>query len=358
MANTIRIKRRTTGQAGAPSSLFNAELAFNEPEGVLYYGFGDNGSGGATSIIPIAGTGAYLSLNANAIIAGDLTFTGDHVINGTVSGVGITSFVTDFRLDEFASPNTNLAMGSNRITGLADPVNPNDAANKAYVDSARAGLDAKESVRAATTNNLVMFTGLQTIDGVALAAGDRVLVKNQTNAYDNGIYTAASGLWARAEDANISAEVTSGMFVFVEEGTTNAGRGYVLTTNNPISLGFTALTFTQFSDSGSLTAGTALAFSSSTLNVQTDGSTVSVNGSNQLRVHTSYAGQTSITTLGTIITGTWNATVIGLTHGGTGSNLSGAANGSIFKKSGSVMVAATAGTDYLDNVSAIDGGAF
>lgn len=357
MANILRIRRRTTGQTGAPSSLYNAELAYNEPGNVLYYGFGDNGSGQATSIVPIAGTGAFLGLSANATVSGNITFSGNHIITGTVSGSGIQSYVTGFRLDQFATPNTNLAMGSNRITGLADPVNPNDAANKSYVDAARSGLDAKESVRCATVGNITL-SGLSTIDGVSLSQNDRVLVKNQTTGSENGIYTAASGSWTRATDADTSSEVTSGMFVFVEEGTTNAGRGYVLTTNNPITLGTTALAFTQFSDTGSLTAGTALSFSSSTLNVQTDGSTISVNGSNQLRVHTSYVGQSSITTLGTITTGVWNGTAVSLQYGGTGGDLSGASNGSIFKKSGTTLVAATAGTDYLNDSSSIDGGSF
>ena len=357
MANILRIRRRTTGQTGAPSSLYKAELAYNEPGNVLYYGFGDNGSGQATSIVPIAGTGAFLGLASNSTITGNNTFSGTTTLNGTITGTGISTYVTAFRLDQFATPNTNLALGSNRITGLADPVNPNDAANKAYVDAARSGLDAKESVRAATLSNITL-SGLSTIDGVSLSQGDRVLVKNQTSGADNGIYTAASGSWIRATDADVSSEVTSGLFVFVEEGTTNAGRGYVLTTNNPITLGTTALAFTQFSDSGSITAGTALSFSSTTLNVQTDGSTISVNGLNQLRVHTSYVGQSSITTLGTITTGVWNATAIPLGYGGTGGDLSGASNGSIFKKSGTTLVAATAGTDYLNDSSAIDGGSF
>ncbi|KRT69320.1 MAG: prophage MuMc02, head decoration protein [candidate division NC10 bacterium CSP1-5] len=109
--------------------------------------------------------------------------------------------------------------------------------------------DVKDSVRAATTANITL-SGEQTIDGVSVVAVDRVLVKDQSAGAENGIYVAASGAWSRAIDANTSAEVTPGMFVFVEEGTVNGDQGFVLTTNAPITLGTTALSFTQFSGGG------------------------------------------------------------------------------------------------------------
>ncbi|MFN9958910.1 MAG: hypothetical protein ACK55I_37945, partial [bacterium] len=113
------------------------------------------------------------------------------------------------------------------------------------------------------------LSGAQTIDGVSVIAGDRVLVKDQTTGADNGIYVCAAGAWSRSDDANVSADVTSGMFVFVEEGTVNGDNGYVLTTNNPITLGTTALTFTQFSGAGQVTAGAGLTKTGNTLNVGT-----------------------------------------------------------------------------------------
>lgn len=119
-------------------------------------------------------------------------------------------------------------------------------ATRDYVDSAIVSamnkLDQKQSVRAATTANITL-SGLQTLDGVALAAGDRVLVKNQSNAPDNGIYVAATGAWKRAGDADESAEVTPGLTVTVEEGTAQADSIWQLTSNAPISLGTTALLF-------------------------------------------------------------------------------------------------------------------
>jgi len=134
------------------------------------------------------------------------------------------------------------------------------------VDAARTGLDAKESVRVATTANITL-SGTQTIDGIALSAGNRVLVKNQTSASQNGIYVVASGAWTRATDADVSAEVTPGMFTFVEQGTANATTGWVLATSGAITLGTTALSFVQFSGAGVVTAGAGLTQSGSVISV-------------------------------------------------------------------------------------------
>lgn len=361
MANTIRVKRRNSGAAGAPASLMNGELAVNEVGGagaaVLYYGYGDAGSGVASTVIAIAGAGAYAGLTNTQTFTGTNTFNGATVLDGPVSGTGIGVFVSQFRLDELLPPANNIDWQGNRITGLADPVSAQDAATKAYVDAARSGLDVKDSARLATTANITL-SGLQTIDGYSLISGDRVLVKNQTSASQNGLYEADSGGWTRSSDADTSLELTSGAFVFIEQGVANGGKGFVLTTANPITLGSTGLTWVQFSDAGAVSAGTALSFSGSTLNTQTDGSTVSVNGSNQLRVHTAYVGQTSLTTLGTITTGTWAATAVGLAYGGTGGSLSAAADGSMLKKSGTALIVATVHTDYLSATSPIDGGTF
>lgn len=109
--------------------------------------------------------------------------------------------------------------------------------------------DWKESVRAATTANIAL-SGLLTIDGVTLVNGNRVLVKNQTTGSQNGLYTAAAGSWTRATDANSNAEVTAGLAVHVEEGTANGNKDFRLTTNNPITLGTTALTFAELSGGG------------------------------------------------------------------------------------------------------------
>jgi len=189
-------------------------------------------------------------------------------------------------------------------------------ATQAYVDGVATGLDVKASVRAATTANITL-SGTQTIDGVAVIAGNRVLVKNQSTASQNGIYVAAAGAWSRATDADTDAEVTSGLFTFVEEGTVNADSGYILQTENPITVGTTALAFVQFSGAGQITAGEALTKTGNTLDVAVDGSTIEVSA-DALRVKD--AGITAaklalnaVDLAGTKITGT-----LGLTNGGTG----------------------------------------
>ncbi len=127
----------------------------------------------------------------------------------------------------------------------ADPTAALEAATKQYVDSVASGLDVKQSVRVATTAN-ISLTGLQTIDGVVLAANDRVLVKNQTNPADNGLYAAAASAWTRTQDADENAEVSGGMFTFVEEGDMLADTGWVLT-SSPETIGTDALDFDQYS---------------------------------------------------------------------------------------------------------------
>lgn len=201
-----------------------------------------------------------------ALVAGDIP---------TITASKISDFATTaqgYRLDQFAAPNTSVSLNSQKITNLADPTSAQDAATKAYVDAARSGLDVKDSVRAATTANIT-FSGTQTIDGVDLSAGDRVLVKNQSTASQNGIYVVAAGAWARSTDADSDTEVTPGLFTFVEEGTANADSGWVLSTNSAITLGSTSLAFAQFSGAGQIIAGDGLTKTGSQIDVATASAT-------------------------------------------------------------------------------------
>jgi hypothetical protein len=177
--------------------------------------------------------------------------------------------ITQVRSKQQLSITDNLDFGNlYKGINLVNPTNPQDAATKSYVDATKQGLDVKDSVRAATTGNITL-SAPQTIDGVSVIAGDRVLVKNQTTGSQNGIYVVAAGTWTRSADADSNADVTSGMFTFVEEGTINADSGWVLTTNNPITLDTTALSFTQFSGAGQVEAGDGLTKTGNTLNVVT-----------------------------------------------------------------------------------------
>jgi len=141
------------------------------------------------------------------------------------------------------------AASATSITGLGAPSGGSDAANKDYVDALANGLDWKASVRVATTAAGTLATDFEngdTIDGVVLATGDRILIKDQTAGSENGIYIVnATGAPTRSADADVSAEVTSGMSCLVSEGTANADKVFVLTTNDPITLDTTALVFAQ-----------------------------------------------------------------------------------------------------------------
>ena len=167
-----------------------------------------------------------------------------------------------------------------------------DVANKGYVDAARTGLDVKASVKVATTAAITIASDLEagdTIDGYTLVAGDRVLVKNQTTASENGIYIASvSGAASRATDADNNSEVTPGMFTFVENGTVNADSGWVLITDGDITVGSTSLAFSLFSVAGNILAGDGLSKTGDVLNVNV-GTGIEIH-SDALRIKSDAAG--------------------------------------------------------------------
>ena len=214
-------------------------------------------------------------------------------------------------------------------SGNAKVATPTDAAHiatKGYVDAARQGLDVKQSVRVATTAPINLSADLEAgdlIDGVTLVAGDRVLVKNQSTAIENGIYVAvSSGAASRSSDANGTAdtgELLPGTFTFVEEGTVNSDKGFVVSTNGTITIDVTQIAWTQFSGAGSFEAGDGLSQDGNTINVNVVADRTEITG-DAVDIASTYVGQESITTLGTITTGVWNGTDVAVADGGTGAS--------------------------------------
>jgi hypothetical protein len=203
----------------------------------------------------------------------------------------------------------------------AAPTVDADVANKAYVDSVAQGLDIKASCLY-TTTTIVTLAGLGTQAGgdwpSSLSEGDRILVKSQANAAQNGIYAASASGWTRTADMNNWSEVP-GAFTFIENGVTLASTGWVTTAGSTGTIGVTAMPWTQFSGAGTYTAGDGLQLISNAFSVKLNGTSLDASASG-LRISTTWAGQTSITTLGTIGTGIWEATDIAVLHGGTGAS--------------------------------------
>lgn len=146
-----------------------------------------------------------------------------------------------------------------KVVNLADGVNPQDAATVAQLNAAVQGYSWKQPVRAATTANITL-SGAQTIDGVSVIAGDRVLVKNQTSGAANGIYVAATGAWTRATDFDTGAEAL-GAATFVSEGTAQGNQVWLNGTDGPITIGTTALVFVQVGGGSSYSAGNGIIIS-------------------------------------------------------------------------------------------------
>jgi hypothetical protein len=231
------------------------------------------------------------------------------------------------RLDQIATANVATAsvnLNSQRIINLADPTTAQEAATKNYVDALSQGLDIKASVRAASTVAVpgITYTGTagtsgrgqittapNTIDGVTLAANNRVLVKDEGPQARNGIYvvttvgTGANGVWDRATDFDQDVEVTAGAFTFVEEGTTNADTGWVLTANNPITIGGSSgsgITWAQFSSTAQISAGAGLTKTGTVIDVATGDTSLVVNAD---EVHVNTAVIATVASVTAAVTG-------------------------------------------------------
>ena len=214
---------------------------------------------------------------------------------------------------------------------VATPTDSAHAATKGYVDAARQGLDVKQSVALASTANVnisgapgSISSSLQ-IDGVAINATAqwptaRILLKNQDDATENGIYQFMAGSLVRASDADGTADtgtISGGTFTFVEQGDTNADSGWVVSSNGSITVDTDAINWVQFSGAGSVSAGDGLTKSGNTLNVGGTTDRITVNA-DSVDIASTYEGQSSITTVGTIGTGIWEGTAVSVLFGGTG----------------------------------------
>jgi len=280
MANTIRIKR-STGSSN-PTSLENAEIAFREGDEVLVIGKGTGGAGGsATSIEAIGGKGAFFDKatvrGANLVLSGPTTgsdaaptFRSLVVADvPTLTASKVSDFDTQVRtsrLDQMTAPTGDVSLNSQKITNLATPTASTDAASKSYVDGVSQGLDIKEAVKVATTANITL-SGTQTIDGVSVSADERVLVKDQSTATENGLYLCKASSWTRTDDLAAGSDASS-VFVFVDQGTVNSENGFVCTSSKGSAVtGTNNLSFTQFSGAGQITASDGLSKNGNTLSV-------------------------------------------------------------------------------------------
>jgi hypothetical protein len=274
--------------------------------------------------VGVAGNANVLTITGTGIIAGNA-----NVGNLSISGYEISSTGTDQNISLNPSGTGNVDVNNAYITNLHEPTNDSDAATKLYVDTVAQGLHIHAPAQVATQANLATITGntvtydngssgvgatltlataITAIDGITFptvnvfVTGSRIIVKDEANAHHNGVYTINAGgtVLTRATDFDNITEVKGGDFIFVEHGTLYRATGWVQ--NLPtVTIGGSDIDFLQFAGAGTYTAGTGLTL---------DGT--------QFSISTSYVGQSSITTLGNVTTGTWSANVVGYAYGGTG----------------------------------------
>jgi hypothetical protein len=368
---------------------------FSASDGVMSFSSG-TASVAANLTVALGGTGVTTLIDKAVLISQDtgtdavgavaLTTSGQLLIGGAsgpaagvpAGGTGVTVTASDGGLSfaigqDVATSQTptfnGAAMNSQKITSVLDPTADQDAATKAYVDATATGLDVKDSCVVATAVALPAVTyangaagvgatltadanGVLTVDGQAVTESQRVLVKNQVAGLQNGIYqlstvgaVGAAFILTRTTDADTTTELSGGAFTFIELGLVNDDSGWVCTNNTAITIGTTAITWSQFSGAGSITAGAGMTKSGNTLNVIA-GSGITVNA-DDVQISATYIGQNTITTLGTVATGTWEATDVAVAHGGTGVSTLG---------DGNVLLGA--GANAITSAKAAPAGAF
>jgi hypothetical protein len=328
----------------------------------------------------ITSVGTLGNLNVtNTVDAGNVV---TNAITGKTTGVTITATGTNQNITLVPTGTGTVNVGNFVISNVATPVNPQDAANKQYVDEVAQGLVVKAACQAATYEPLATSTGgtitynngtsgvgatltvaggtFGIIDGVTLANGSRVLVKNEAAPANNGIYvrTSTTVLTRTTDFDNSPSGEIAGAFTFIQGGTINGDTGWVCTTDNPVVMGTTAINFSQFSGAGSYTAGTGLTLTGTVFSITNTAvtaasygggdavATFTVNAQGQLTA----AANTAITANAANLSGSTLAsgiTTSSLTSVGTLGNLAVTGNitsGNVYANSGTIGASLLTGT--------------
>lgn len=277
--------------ASAPSSPLEGQFYHDTVAHRLYYYNGTAWVLTATDTDKLGGQlPAYFLARAN--------HTGTQ-LSTSISDLAAT--VQAYKLNQFAAPVASVDYNAQRITGLGDPVSAQDAATKNWVqgqvDNAAAGIDSKPSVRIVAISNITL-SGLQSIDGITLVSGDRVLAIGQTTGSANGVYVAGSGAWTRALDADDTGEITPGAFWFVEEGTTYGKTQWRCNNTGTITIGTTSLTIVQFGAAALYTASLGVQLVGTDFRAQVVASGGVLSGSSGLQVDTAIVARKYSQTFG------------------------------------------------------------
>lgn len=327
VSGTVPIAQIPTGTTSSTVTIGNdTRLSDSRPP---------NGSAGGdlTGTYP-APTIANLAVTDAKVAAANKDGTAGTPSMRTLAFTSTTAMPGNARIDQIAVPTATVSHNNQELTNLGAPTASSSAARLQDVQNAQAGIDLKPSVRVASTANINVASALingSTIDGVVVATGNRVLLKNQTTASENGSWiVAASGAASRSTDS-----IDANALWFVEEGTSQADTSWMVTTNNPITPGTTSLTLAQF--------GANTTYSGTTNRISVTGTVIDI--------HAAYVGQTSITTLGTITTGTWTGTAVAVANGGTGATSAAGARTNLAAtgKYANTLAALTAGVELNIN---------